>query len=196
MSCLIILVNRDDGSGSRRDFFIGCPNALAASQACCVTDRWFTPHFSLLARFRIDAWMADVSCPTACQPLWPACLLDTPDRSSSSSSRIVQDVWDVYRDVLGVVPGEVVLSLRDAATRSAIDDFWSIWRKMLRLVYFGLILLLGVLLLLATLPFLGGVPYVFVAGVLEVKPLVVGVLAGCIVFLRVMRLIVTVPGFL
>ena len=121
--------NRDDGSGSRRDFFVGCPNALAASQACCVTDRWFTPHFSILARFRIDAWMVDVSCPIACQPLWPACWLDTPDRSSSSSSRIVQDVWDVYRDVLGVVPDEVVGALRDAASRSAVDDFWSIWSQ-------------------------------------------------------------------
>ena len=115
--------NRDDGSGSRRDFFIGCPGALAASHACYVTDRWFTPHFSLLARFRIGVWMADVACPVACQPLWPACWLDTPDRSSSSTSRIVQDVWDVYRDVLGTVPDNVVLALRDAASRSAIDDF-------------------------------------------------------------------------
>ena len=72
-----------------------CPGALAASQACYVTDRWFTLHFSVLARFRIGAWMADVSCPVACQPLWPACWLDTSDRSSSSSSRIVQDVWDI-----------------------------------------------------------------------------------------------------
>ena len=120
--------NKDDGSGSRRDFFIDCPNALAASQACCVTDKWFTPHFSLLARFRIDAWMADVACPVACH-LWPACWLDTPDRSSSSSSRVVQDVWDVYRDVLGVVPEQVVLALRDAASSSSVDDFWSIWSK-------------------------------------------------------------------
>ena len=62
-------------------------------------------------------------------PLWPACWLDTPDRSSSSSSRIVQDVWDVYRDVLGVVPEEVVCALKDAAFRSAVDDFWSIWSQ-------------------------------------------------------------------
>ena len=48
---------------------------------------------------------------------------------SSSSSRIVQDVWDVYRDVLGVVPDEVVGALRDAASRSAVDDFWSIWSQ-------------------------------------------------------------------
>ena len=27
---------------------------------------------------------------------------------------------------LGVVPDEVVLALRDAASRSAVDDFWSI----------------------------------------------------------------------
>ena len=68
--------------------------------------------------------------------------------------------------------------------------------KMLKLVYFGLILLLEVLLLVTALSFLGGDPYVFVTGDLEVKPLVVGALAGCIVSLRVMRLIVTVPSFL
>ena len=72
-------------AASRRDFFVGCPNALAASHACYVTDRWFTPHFSVLARFRTDAWMADVACPVVCQPVWPACWLDTPDRSSSST---------------------------------------------------------------------------------------------------------------
>ena len=40
--------------------------------------------------------------------------MNTPDRSSSSSSRIVQDVWDIYRDELGVVPPGVVIALRDA----------------------------------------------------------------------------------
>ena len=35
---------------------------------------WFTPHFSVLARFRIGAWMAEVACPVALStPL--ACLL-------------------------------------------------------------------------------------------------------------------------
>ena len=119
--------SREEGTGSRRDFFVGCPDALAASHACYVTDRWFTPHFSVLARFRIDAWMADVACPVVCQPVRPARWLDTLDRSSSSSTRVVQDVWDVERDELGVVPDEVVLALRDAASRSSVDDFWSIW---------------------------------------------------------------------
>ena len=98
----------DEGTGSRRDFFVGCPDALAAADACFVTDRWFTPHFSVFARFCIDAWMADVAFPIVCQLVWPACWLDTPDGSSSSATRVVQDVWDVYRDELGVVPQEVV----------------------------------------------------------------------------------------
>ena len=34
----------------------------------------FTPHFSVLARFRIDAWMADVACPIAVSACL-ACLL-------------------------------------------------------------------------------------------------------------------------
>ena len=119
----------ESGAGTRMDFLVGCPDAFAASDACFVPDRWFTPHFSGLARFRIDAWMADVACPVVCQPVWPACWLDTPDKSSSSSSHVVQDVWVVKRDELGVVPDDVVLALRDAASRSAVDDFWSIWSK-------------------------------------------------------------------
>ena len=31
--------------------------------------------------------------------------------------------------MLGVVPDDVVLALRDAASRSDVDDFWSIWSK-------------------------------------------------------------------
>ena len=66
--------SREEGTGSRRDFFVGCPNALTASVACFVTDRWFTPHFSVVARFCIGAWMADVACPN-CLSAYLACLL-------------------------------------------------------------------------------------------------------------------------
>ena len=41
----------DECFGSRRDSIVGCSNALAASTACRVTDRWFTPHVSVLASF-------------------------------------------------------------------------------------------------------------------------------------------------
>ena len=126
---LPVVFSREEGTISRRDFFVGCPNALAAAVASFVTDRWFTPHFSVLARSCIDAWMADVACPIVCQPVWPACWVDTLDRSSSSATRVVQDVWDVYRDELGVVPQDVVLALRDAVSRSSVDDFWTIWSQ-------------------------------------------------------------------
>ena len=32
----------------------------------------------------------------------------------------------MYRDELGDIPDEVVLALRGAASRSSVDDFWSI----------------------------------------------------------------------
>ena len=73
--------------------------------------------------------MADVACPIACQPIWPACCLDALDGSSSSSTRVVQDVWGIQRDVLGEVPEEVVLALWDAVSRFSVDDFWSIWSR-------------------------------------------------------------------
>ena len=57
-----------------------------------------------------------IACPQVCQPVWPACRIDTPDRSSSSIARVVQDDWDVYRDELGAVPLDVVLALKDAAS--------------------------------------------------------------------------------
>ena len=68
--------------------------------------------------------------------------------------------------------------------------------EVLRMVYFVLTLWLEVLSLLAILRTLGGVPCVFVAGVLGVEPWGARALVGCIVFPRVMRLIVTVPSFL
>ena len=119
----------EDCVGSRGDIIVACPYALAASTACFVTDRWSTPHFSVVARLGIDRWSADIACQEVCQPVWPACWMDTPDRSSSSVVRVVHNVWDVYRDELGVIPADVVLALRDAVSRSSVDVFWTIWSK-------------------------------------------------------------------
>ena len=87
----------------------------------------------LLAFALMPGWL---TCPDVCQPVWPACWLDTPDRSSTSSTRVVQDVWDVYRDELGVVPDEVVLALRDVASRSSVGDFLFIWSRSAELGLF------------------------------------------------------------
>ena len=48
----------DEDKGSRRDFLLACPIALAAATACSVLpDRWFTPHFAVYAEFALSAWM-------------------------------------------------------------------------------------------------------------------------------------------
>ena len=115
--------------GSRGNLIVSCPNALAASTACVVTDRWFTPHFSVFASFCIGRWSAEVSCPIVSQLLGPAFWIDTPDWSSSSVSRAVQDALDVYRKEIDVVPPDVVLAIPDAFSRSCVDDFWTIWSR-------------------------------------------------------------------
>ena len=62
-----------------------------------------------------------------------------------------------------MVLDDVVLALRDAASRSTVDDFWSIGVGVPRMGYFPLIQRLVVPLRPAALPFLVEVCYVFVA---------------------------------
>ena len=174
---------------------MGCPSALAASQACFVTDRWFTPHFSVVARFSIDAWSADIACREVRQPVWPACLMDTPGRSSSSAVRVVQDVWDVKRDEFWVVPLDVVLAHRDAVSRSAVDDFWTVWSKGAEVGLFRAYSGAGGPTEAGS-SFRGRVCYEFVVGVLEVELLAAVVLADCTGSAIVMRLMFIVPSTL
>ena len=47
--------------------------------------------------------------------------------SGSSASRVVQDMWDVYREDLGSVPPDLVLALRSAFDRNCVDEFWKNW---------------------------------------------------------------------
>ena len=54
----------------------------------------------------------------ATQPVWPACWLDTPDRSAASASGEVQGIWDVNREELAAVPPDLVLARRSAFGRS------------------------------------------------------------------------------
>ena len=96
----------------------GCPNALAASTACRVTDRWFSPYFSVVAEF------FQFACSVLSHPVWPACCIDTPDRPSSSASRAAQDAWDIYREELGVVLPDFFLS--------ALERTQSKWSRTVR----------------------------------------------------------------
>ena len=66
-------------------------------------DRWFTPHFSVSAEFSLSAWDATVDRARTHSPLWPACWIQYPDRSRSSASQEVRDIWDVYIREVGFV---------------------------------------------------------------------------------------------
>ena len=95
----------DEDKGSRRDFLLACPIALAAASACYVLpDRWFTPHFAVYAEFSLSAWDATVDRARTHSHLWPACWLQCPDLSRSSASQEVRDIWDVYIREVGFVP--------------------------------------------------------------------------------------------
>ena len=87
---------------------MACPIALAAATACSVLpDRWFTPHFAVYAEFALSSWDATVERARIHSLLWPACWLNCPDRSRSSQSHEVRDIWDVYIREVGFVPLEV-----------------------------------------------------------------------------------------
>ena len=111
----------DEDKGSRRDFLLVCPVALAAASACYVSpDRWFTPHFSVRAEFSLSSWDATVDRARTHSPLWPACWLQSPDRSRSSTSPEVRDIWDVYIREVGFVP----LAVREELFMGSTNGPW------------------------------------------------------------------------
>ena len=125
----------DGALGTRRDFFLVSSNALSAGIGCKVMeDRWFRPHFSLEARFGIEAWSAEVHCARVCSTLAPASWLSFPDRSRHSPAKPVQDVFfgggggGVYLDMLQCVPNEVRQQLHWACLDEPnVDTAWRIW---------------------------------------------------------------------
>ena len=147
---------------------VACTNALAALTACQVTDRWFSPHFSIFVEFFILQWTACVSCPGDTQLVWPACWVDTSDRSASSSSKVVQDIWCVYMGGRSV-PLDLILALRSAVDRSCAGKFWNVGTV-------GVLVLARLLLV----PGLSGVPCMSADADLGAGPLVVVLRVSCI----------------
>ena len=78
----------DEDKGSRGDFVLACPIAMAAAAACRVLpDRWFIPHFAVYAEFALSAWDATVERTRVYSPLWPACWLTCSERHGSSFAK-------------------------------------------------------------------------------------------------------------
>ena len=145
-----------------------------------------------VVRVRVGIFLSAVPthcllCLVVCQPIWPASRLDTPDRSSSSTTRVVQDVWDLYMRSLVWLQRRLCLLL---GMRSP-GLLWMIFGLLGVItpspVYFRLIVRLVVPLGLAALPFLEEVCHVFVVGVWEVELFAAGDLVGYIGSVMVMR---------
>ena len=120
----------DEDKGSRRDFTLACPIAMAATTACCVLpDRWFHDPILQTARSSLSAWDATVNMASVYSPLWPACWVECPDRSRRSPSPAVQNIWDVYIQEVSFVPREVREQLFTACDTTDVDASWRIWSR-------------------------------------------------------------------
>ena len=86
------------------------------------------PHFSVVASFRYGVWSEEVRFSRMVSPLAPACWLEVPDRSRSSSFAAVQDIWAVYMETLLYVPVEVRNELRRFdLMQPDVDAAWKVW---------------------------------------------------------------------
>ena len=119
----------DEDKGSRRDFLSSCPIALAAATCSVLPDRWFTPHFAVYVEFALSVWDAIVDMATTHSPLWPACWLQCPDRSRSSKSQEVQNIWDVYIREVGFVLFAVREQLFRLCNSPDVDSSWLLWSR-------------------------------------------------------------------
>ena len=121
----------DEDKGSRRDFVLACPIAMAAATACSVFTRSLV-HSSFCCScgvYSLSAWDATVERAKVNSPLWPACWVQCPDRSRSSTSREVQDIWDVYIREVGFVPFAIREQLFRLCNSPDVDSSWLLWSR-------------------------------------------------------------------
>ena len=120
----------DEGKGTRRDFALACPIALAAITSCSVRPgRWFPLHFGILTEVPISACGASVTLAKVHSLIWPACWVHCTDRSRRSSSEEMQNVWDAH--ILEIIfdPMNVRERLRAACDTCDVDASWQTWTK-------------------------------------------------------------------
>ena len=180
--------SREEGTGFRRDSFIGCPVLLLHLMLVMSLIGGLLLIFQFLLAFVLMlGWLTLLALLYASLfgLLVGWTLMIGPPRRPLVLSRMS---GMLYRDELETVPDEVVLALRDAASRSSVDDFWSIWSRCAELGLFRAYSKAGGPLMLAALPFLVEVCYGFVAGIWEAELLVARVPVSCIESVRVMRL--------
>ena len=92
--------------GSRRDFVLGCPLAAAALAGCWVDcNRWIQPH----------------------SPLWPASWVAAVEKTRTSKSAQVREIWEVYDKTLEFIPVNLAIAIRDALVERDASAAWTAW---------------------------------------------------------------------
>ena len=115
-------------SGTRRDFFLGCPLAAAALSRCWVdTERWVQPHFSVCASFLASRWSAKLLRPVPLTPLWPASWVAAVDKTRNSKSALVRNIWEIYDKSLELIPAGHALAIRNALMSRDKNAAWAAW---------------------------------------------------------------------
>ena len=112
-------------SGTRGDLILGCPNAIAVSTACMVTDRWFLLIFLCLPPLVLMVGLLRFPA-----PLFPSLCGPPAGPTLLVGSRAVQDAWDVLEMnlVLYLLTLCLLCGMRFPGLR-LMDDFWSIWSR-------------------------------------------------------------------
>ena len=114
----------DEDKGSRREFVLACPIAMAATTACRVLpDRWFIPHFSVYAEFSLSAWDATVDRARVYSPCGQLVGL------IALIAHVVQNIWDVYIQEVRSVPREVREKLFTTCNSPDVDASCLSWSR-------------------------------------------------------------------
>ena len=122
-TCRFVL---DGAPGRRKDIFLTCPDALTGCEV--LLDRWFRPHFSVMAEFCLEVWIAEVQFARAVSPVGPACWLNLPGKSRSSPSKVVQGIWDICLGTLLLVPVDDPAKLHKFCHLDPdADAAWKVW---------------------------------------------------------------------
>ena len=117
------------GGGTRRDFMIRCPLAVAAVLSCTVQlDRWIAPHLAVRTLSVYDRWSCCVTQPVQFSPLWPASWLPAVDTGRSSKSVEVRMVWEIFDDRLQFMSRQDAL-LSESLDAGDVSQAWLVWSR-------------------------------------------------------------------
>ena len=81
----------------------------------------------MAASFQGNRWSAKVTQPCRVTPLWPASWVSAVDKSRSSRSAEVRDIWDIYDRVLQFMPGDDAGGIDSALIDRDFDLAWDTW---------------------------------------------------------------------